>query len=208
MKARRGISLIAGIALVALPAFAQSTRAQQTTPDQPTATVIPADQQATTEQIDKMIEVLRVRKQLETMLGMMPRVIEQSFEGQVRSMNAKLPAGKRLTAQDQAALQKVMSKYMQEALDVYPIDEMIADAVPVYQRHITKSDADAVIAFYSSPAGQRLLDGIPAITQEYMGIVMSHMQTRSKHLTEQMVAEMEQVVRPGGKARGSSSPRS
>lgn len=65
MKILRGFPLVAGIALVALPAFPQSTATQLATSDQPAASAIPPDQQATTEQIQKMIEVLRVRKQME-----------------------------------------------------------------------------------------------------------------------------------------------
>lgn len=140
-------------------------------------------------------------------MNMMPRIIEQSFQAEVRSINANLPPGKRLTASDQASFQKVMNKYMQQALNVYPIDEMIADAIPVYQRHISKSDCDAVIAFYSSPAGQRLLDEVPAVMNEYSGIVMSHMQTRSKHLTDQMVAELQQMVKRQPEGKGVYIPK-
>jgi len=209
MKANLGITLLAGIAIAALPALGQSIPVQQAAPDQTTATAsaIPPDQQATKEQVEKMMEVLRVRKQMETMMNLMPQIVAQTFQTQVKSINAKLSPGKRLTARDQAALQKVMNKYMQEALGIYPIDEMIADAVPVYQRHISKTDCDAVIAFYSSPAGQRLLDEVPAVMQEYTAIVMSHMQARSKHLTDQMVAEIQEIVKPELTGKRASNPK-
>jgi hypothetical protein len=197
MKTYRGFALVVGIALGVLPAFAQSTPNDQSTPDQSAAvaSTIPPDQLATKEQIEKIFEVMRLRKQMEGMMSMMPEVITQTFRDQVKNINDQLPPGKQLTAQDQAGLEKVMKKYVDEAESIYPVDEMIADAVPVYLRHISKADADAVIVFYSSPAGQRLLDEQPAIMKEYMGVVMSHMQTRSKRLTDEMQAEIEQAVK-------------
>lgn len=209
MKSIRGFALVVGIALAALTAIAQSTPIQQAAPDQPvaTASAIPPDQQATKEQIEKLFEVMRLRKQMETMMNMMPGIIEQSFRAQIKNINEKLPPGKRLMPQDQAALAKVMKKYVDQAPNIYPVDEMIADAIPIYQLHISKSDADAVIAFYSSPPGRRLLDEQPAIMREYMAVVMSHMQIRSNRLTDEMQAEIQQIVKPELTGNGNSSPK-
>lgn len=49
-----------------------------------------------------------------------------------------------------------------------PIDEMIDAIVPIYQRHLTKTDLVAITAFYSSPAGQKILKEQPAIMSEAM----------------------------------------
>jgi len=50
----------------------------------------------------------------------------------------------------------------------YPMDEILNDMVPIYQRHLTKSDSDELITFYSSPVGQKVLRDLPAITSEAM----------------------------------------
>jgi len=50
----------------------------------------------------------------------------------------------------------------------FPIDEILNDTIPVYQRHFTKSDIDALIIFYSSPTGQKFLREMPAVTVESM----------------------------------------
>lgn len=185
------------------PAAAAS--ATPSTPAGSAATTIPPDEQATREQIEKLFEVMRLRKQMESVMNMMPRVVEQSYRTEMKNVNAQLPPGKRIMPQDQAALEKVMGKYMQQAQTIYPIDEMIADAIPVYQRHISKSDMDAVTAFYGSPTGQRLLDEQPAIMNEYMAVVMSHMQDRSKRLTDAMEAEIQQIVKPDLTGAGKST---
>ncbi|HUO26002.1 MAG TPA: DUF2059 domain-containing protein [Candidatus Aquilonibacter sp.] len=49
-----------------------------------------------------------------------------------------------------------------------PVDEMIDAIVPIYQKHFTKSDLAAITAFYSSPAGQKVLKEMPAIMSEAM----------------------------------------
>jgi hypothetical protein len=45
---------------------------------------------------------------------------------------------------------------------------MLDDMIPVYQKHLTKGDVDAMGAFYSSPTGQKLLREMPAMTAESM----------------------------------------
>jgi hypothetical protein len=55
---------------------------------------------------------------------------------------------------------------------------------------------DAFIAFYATPAGQHLLDAQPAIMQEYMPLVMSRMQVRSKALSEEMMKEVGDILKP------------
>jgi hypothetical protein len=55
-----------------------------------------------------------------------------------------------------------------QALGDMPIDEMVAAIVPIYQKHLTKSDLEAVIIFYKSPAGQKILKEQPAMMAEGM----------------------------------------
>ena len=69
---------------------------------------------------------------------------------------------------------------MERASDLYKSDEMIADMTALYQKYLTRSDVDGIIAFYSSSAGQRLLDIQPVIMQEYLPIVMQRMMDREK----------------------------
>lgn len=182
---------------------AASTSAAQPAP----SAAIPPDQQATKEQVEKFFEVMRLHKQMENMMSMMPKIVEESYQIEMKHVNEQLPPGKRLMPQDQTAVEKVFNKYMERAMTVYSIDDMIADAVPVYQRHISKSDMDVFIAFYSSAPGQRLLDQQPAIMSEYMAILMPHIQDRSKALTDEMQAEIQQIVKPELINSGKSTAR-
>lgn len=61
-----------------------------------------------------------------------------------------------------------LDQFTAEILNDMPVEEMLEDMVPVYQRHLSKSDVDAMSAFYSSPVGQKLLREMPAMTMESM----------------------------------------
>jgi hypothetical protein len=61
-----------------------------------------------------------------------------------------------------------MDRESDELVRNFPIDEMMNDMIPVYQRHFNKSDIDGLIAFYSSPTGQKFLREMPAVTAESM----------------------------------------
>jgi hypothetical protein len=51
-----------------------------------------------------------------------------------------------------------------------PIEEMIDALVPIYQKHLTKSDLAAITAFYESAPGKKILKELPAITAESMQV--------------------------------------
>lgn len=209
MNRIRTIALAASLALASFPGFAQST-ATVKAPPQPAVTgpkappslaaaaVIPPDQQATPDQIRKFFEVAHLRQQMQMMMGMMPRMVEQSYQVELKHINEKLPAGQQLSPQEQASLNRIMQEYMRKAMGLYTVDQMIDDAVPIYQRHISRTDADAIIAFYSSPAGQHILEAQPVIMREYMPVAMSHVMNSSKTLTSQMTQDMENAVKTPG----------
>lgn len=157
--------------------------------------VVPLDQQATREQLTKLFEVMRLRQQFDSMTKMMPAIIEQQVHAQMAGMAAAIPGGKQLSPQQQAALDKLSAKYLQKATSLYPAAEMIEDAMTVYQRHMSRSDADAYIAFYSSPPGQHLLDAQPVIMKEYMPVVSGKVQERTKELYAEMAQDLRDFVK-------------
>jgi len=166
---------------------------------------IPADQQATKEQLAKLFEVMRIRDQMQSMRQIVPAMIQQQIKATMSETEATLSAGKKLTPEQRAAMEKVMNKYVEKAMDLYPPDEMVADMTVLYQQHLSRDDVDGMIAFYSSPAGQHLLDAQPLIAREYMPIVMSRVTERSKAMMKEMMKEMAEIV-PTAAPQGSTKP--
>jgi hypothetical protein len=105
-----------------------------------------------------------------------------------------IPSGSKLTPEQREKMQAIMSKYVGRAMDLYPTDEMLTDMTGIYRKHLSKDDVDGLITFYSSTAGQHLLDAQPVIAQEYMPLVMGKVAQRSQAMTKEMMKEMAEVV--------------
>lgn len=168
---------------------------------------IAAADQATPEQLAKLFEVMRIKDQMQSMRQMMPQMVGQQIQTAMKQTEANLPAGTRLSDEQRARMQQVMSKYVGKAMDLYPSDEMLTDMTGIYQRHLSKDDVDGLIAFYSSPAGEHLLDAQPLIARDFMPIVMSKVSERSQTMTKEMAKEMAEIVpaKPAAKT-GTTKP--
>jgi len=189
------IAIAAGVMVVSVASFApaQTPQGQSASVGQKAVAseaLVPVEQRATQEQLRTLFEVMRLRQQFEDMMKMLPSVVQQQVRTQMNQLKASMPATKQTTPEQQKALDKLMNKYMEKAATLYPVDEMISDAISVYQRHISQDDADAYISFFSSPPGQHFLDAQPAIMKEYMPIAMERAQRRTRELTAEMAADI------------------
>ena len=80
----------------------------------------------------------------------------------------------------------------------FSADELIDAIVPIYQKHLSKTDIDGVLSFYATPAGQNLLKEMPAILAESMeagGQIgpkkMGNINERIEQQVKAMIAEEE-----------------
>jgi uncharacterized protein len=131
-----------------------------------------------------------MQKTMQAMLGSMRQMFSEQFE-----KDGKAPP---------ADAEKRFNTVMDEVIKGMPLDEMTEATIPVYQKHFTKSDIDHLIAFYSSPTGQKLLDEMPAIMGESMTAMMPIMMkyvNDSKQRMQQQVKEMEK-----GAGQGAQGP--
>lgn len=76
----------------------------------------------------------------------------------------------------------------------YPVDQILGDMVPVYQKHLTKSDIDAVLAFYTSPVGQKLMQEMPAMTEEAMQIASSRLQEDNEAIMRRLEERIQKMA--------------
>jgi hypothetical protein len=192
---RFGIAVLAAL-LVASAGRSVLAQATEHTAEMALNKVAPEDQ-PTQEQLTRLFEVMRLRQQMESMMKSMTSMMQQQISQQIRSMASSLPNGGAVSAQQQQQqLDRVLNKYTERVVSLYPVSEMVDDMLGLYRRHLSREDVDAFIAFYSSPAGQHLLDAQPAIMQEYLPLVSQRMQTRSKTLTDEMMKDMDQLSKP------------
>ena len=191
MKTKLMVGVVAVIVTAAVAAHAQAVAVGA---DGKVERTIAADDQPTTEQLTKLFDVMRIKDQVQQMRQIVPGMVSQQIQAAMKQTEANLPAGTKLTDEQRARMQQVMTKYVGKAMDLYPSDEMLTDMTGIYQRHLSKEDVDGLIAFYGSTAGQHLLDAQPTISREFMPIVMGKVQERSQSLTREMTKEMAEIV--------------
>lgn len=104
-------------------------------------------------------------------------------------------------------LQGMIDEMVDDIDKDYPIDAILQDMVPVYQRHLTKSDSDELIAFYSSPVGQKVLRELPAITSEAMQVSTSHLQPRMEAAVSKLKAKIQRMVEEDQKKKDAPSTK-
>ena len=195
---------VAGVMLLPMSAVAQS--GSSAAPDQhlqqqitvaksePLVGTIPEADQPTDAQLNRLFTAMRLRQQMDTALKSMTTMMQGQLDAQFKQARSQRPAGKGTTPEEEKAVSDLIMKYMEKAMHVYPVEEMIADMSGIYKRYVSRTDVDAYIAFYESPAGQHLLDVQPAIMKEYTPIVMARVTERSKALTDELSAEMKKSV--------------
>lgn len=195
MSRNHSIAIMLGTALLwPVLGVAQSVPGEQQSEQPSAAAVVPEADRPTTEQLNKLFQAMRIREQMQSYVNTLPAATQQIIKEQGDAFAAQTPADKPLTPEQKEQIQRVISKFTEKALTLYPQDEMIADMRSIYRRHLTREDVNAYIAFYSTPAGQHLLDLAPLVMKEYVPLVIKRTQERSRVLTAEMMKELEQTT--------------
>ena len=125
---------------------AQSTPADGTTPSK--------------EEVLKFLDILRVKSQLTLYFD---GVAKQAKLGAEEGFKHKVPDATPAQLAD-------VDNFAEKLFQGMPVDEMVDAMVPIYQKHLTHEDIEAILAFYSSTVGQKLLREQPAMMQEGMEV--------------------------------------
>ena len=148
--------------MIALPALAQVADSASAAP-------------ATRDDILKLFDTMHIRDQM--------RLVMDSVAKQQREM-IRAP---QMTEQDLARLDQFTSDVLKD----FPVDGMLDDMIPVYQKHLNKADVDAMNAFYQSPTGQKMLREMPAMTAESMQASSPRIQA----MMDKVMERAEQLAR-------------
>ena len=149
------------------------------------------DASASRDDIRKLFDVMHIRDQMQLI---MDQVLKQ-----MKSMNHE-----QIKKQDPGVTDEEIAKLdamSDEFLNGVPIDGMLDDMVPVYRKHLTKADVDAMVGFYSSPTGQKLLAEMPAMTAEGMQAI----QPRMRKMMDEVSEKMEKTAKEEKEKKNSKS---
>jgi hypothetical protein len=147
---------------------------------------------ASKEQIMRFLDLMQIRAR---MVQMMDGLKVSMKSGAEAGLKQEIPNP---TAEQLARVDLIADTVFKEL----PINEMIDAMIPIYQRHLTKADLDAIVAFYSSPTGQRLLQEQPAMMAEGMKVGQDIMLKKVPELTQQLNAEVDRI----GKEESGKTP--
>jgi hypothetical protein len=89
---------------------------------------------------------------------------------------------------------KSLRAIVEDVFSEISLEEIIKDVVPVYQRHLTKSDVAALITFYSSPVGQKVLREQSAMVRESMEATAAGQQRKMESLMAKLDLRVQQLA--------------
>lgn len=142
-----------------------------------------ADTPATKEDIERYLTAMRSREMMAQMVEVMSKPMHQMIhESYLRNKN-KLHAD----------FEERSNARMDEMMKSFPWDELLDSMVPVYQKHFTKGDVDALVVFYGSPTGQKVLREMPAIMGEAMQAMMPLMRKQMDAMEGRLRQEIAQL---------------
>lgn len=145
-----------------------------------------ADSPATKEDVEQFLEATHVREMFGQMVNQMAAPMHEMTKQQCAKNRDKMPPN----------CEAVMNKMLDDMMRSMPLDKMLDAMIPVYQKYLTKGDIEAMIAFYRSPVGEKMLRQMPQMTAEamtaMMPIMQEYMQTVGKRLEQEMMANMKQ----------------
>jgi len=150
------------------------------------------------EDVLKLFQILQVEQQT--------REVMANTQAQVKTMTREMIMKKAPNASpDQLAqLEGMMDTMFRE----YPIAGILDDMVPVYQKHLTKSDLEGMVAFYSSPLGQKILREMPAMTSEAMQVSYADIQKNMEQMMKKVDDRVQSIVDEQQKKKSAPSQES
>jgi len=154
-----------------------------------------ADSPATKEDVDKYLQVIHAHQMMHQMTDAMIKPMHQMLHDQFMKDQDKLPPD----------FEQRMTQRMDDMMKTMPWDDMLDAMVPAYQKHFTKGDMDALVGFYSTPRGQKILGELPAVTAEAMQAMMPLIRKQMDAMTSQIQAEVAEMKKNAKKPVPESS---
>ena len=173
------------LVLLACLLFASISFAQQTDANAP----------ASKADVEKFLDAMHTRAMMKSMMDAVTVQMHKMVHEQV----LKQP---NLPADSEERLNKLTDSVYKEM----PVDELIDVMIPVYQKHFTKGDMDALVAFYSSPTGEKMVKEMPAIMSESMQAASGILQEMMAKMTQRVNDEIAQMQKSDDGKSNKPSP--
>src|SRR5438105_14325995 len=161
--------------------------------------VTSSDVPASKQDIERLFVALHVRERQQLILENSHKQAKTMFN---EILQKELPEASK---EERAQLQGIIDEMIDDIDRDYPMGSILKDMVPIYQRHLTKSDSDELITFYSSPIGQTVMRELPAITTEAMQVSSSYLQPRMEAAISKLKEKVERMAEEDRKKKDATS---
>ena len=138
--------------------------------------------------IERLLKASRAESMLNAILPQMEALQRQQFD--------QLTAGKPLSAEQKAEVDRIQSRTNEIVRASLAWEEMRPLYVDVYKKTFTSEEVKAMAKFYESPAGKSLLEKTPALMQNLMLAI----QQKMIPMLEALQAELKTVAEEEAKA--------
>lgn len=136
---------------------------------------------ASPDDIRKLFDVMQIRNQMKLVMQQVSQQIRSLEHEQIKKSDPNV------TEEGIAKLDAISD----QVLKGVSVEGLIDDMIPVYQKHLNKSDVYAMVGFYSTPTGQKILKEMPAMTTEGM----QAMQPRLRQMMADANSQIEKMVK-------------
>lgn len=133
-------------------------------------------------QIDKLLEVMRARQ---TMDAILPQLLDSQ-----QRMVEQMAAERGLSAEQRRQFDRILAKTNQRISQALTWEKLQPLYRDIYGKTFSAEDVEATIGFYSTPAGQNLLDKMPALMQNTMAAMQALVMPVMKELQADIEAEL------------------
>lgn len=148
------------------------------------------DAPASKEDIQRYFDTMHTHELTKKMMDAMVKQVHQLVHEQI----GKLP---NLPPDFEARQDKMID----DTLRSIPVDDLIQAMIPVYEKHLTKGDVDALLTFYSTPRGQKILNELPTITAEAMQASSGIMKKTIAQAMQRVQEDIAEAQRSGSGGR-------
>jgi uncharacterized protein len=168
------LMLLCGLAVAISPSLAQNAASNNSPP--------------TVTEVMKFFEVMGTRDLLHNVL----KAEQEQLKTSSSDMFGKLLPD--ANPKQREAFQSIMNSEMDDLVKNYPFDDILRDMIPVYQKHLTESDLNTMMAFYSSPVGRKVLKEMPAMTAEAMRVSMVRLQPQMQRMMTDIQSRIQALA--------------
>jgi uncharacterized protein len=156
-----------------------------------------ADAPASKEDVERYLQVMHSREMITKMVDAMSKPMHDMIHQQYLKYQDKLPPD----------FEARMNKKRDEMLKSLPWDDLMDSTVPVYQKHFTKGDIDALVTFYGTPMGQKVLRELPEIMAESMQQMMPLLQKNIESMNKDLKEDIAAMIKESQSKTDTSNPQ-